>query len=171
MEQSIIAIKQLLATSVSKNTSPLSDIRKVFFGDPMTIPESDLPALAIQPISTDYTMRGSRYDEKLQNIEIRLVYNAKAYFGQSALENDNVFAVEDAIRKVEMSNANQGTDAYTICGTIQKNQTLPYKSGTQDLKACEIAQVTNVNYSLSTSRGFPTYEVTVTIKVQVIGDR
>ena len=171
MEQSIIAIKQLLATSVSKNTSPLSDIRKVFFGDPMTIPESDLPALAIQPISTDYTMRGSRYDEKLQNIEIRLVYNAKAYFGQSALENDKVFAVEDAMKKVEMSNDDHETTAFTVCGTIQKNPTLPYTDGGNTFNACEIAQVTNVNYALSTNRGFPTYEVTTTVKIRAIGDR
>ena len=171
MEKSISAIKQLLENSVSQAGQPLSDIRKVFFGDPVTIPESDLPALAVQPISTDYNMRGSRYDEKIQNVEIRLVYNAKAYFGQSGLQNDKVFAVEDAMRKVEMSNDDQETAQYTVCGTIQKNPDLPYKVGLDIQKVCELAQVTSVNYALSTNRGFPTYEVTTTVKIRVIGDR
>ncbi len=171
MEKSIIAIKSLLENSVSQAGQPLSDIKKVFFGDPVTIPESDLPALAVLPISTDYNLRGSRYDEKIQNVEIRLVYNAKAYFGQSGLQNDKVFAVEDAMKKVEMSNDDHETTAFTVCGTIQKNPTLPYTDGGNTFNACEIAQVTNVNYALSTNRGFPTYEVTTTVKIRAIGDR
>jgi hypothetical protein len=39
-----------------------------------------LPAIAIQPISTDYVQRGSRYDQKEHTIEIRLVYNQKDYY-------------------------------------------------------------------------------------------
>ena len=80
MKNVILAIKELLEASVADNDSPLSDIKKVFFGDPMIIPESDLPAIAIQPVSTDYVMRGSRYDQKQHTVEIRLVYNQKQYF-------------------------------------------------------------------------------------------
>lgn len=80
MQTVISAIKGLLDTTVSNSSSPLHDVKKVFFGDPMIIPESDLPAIAIQPISSDYVMRGSRYDEKVHTVEIRLIYNQKQYY-------------------------------------------------------------------------------------------
>lgn len=80
MKNVILAIKELLEASVADSNSPLHNIKKVFFGDPMVIPESDLPAIAIQPVSTDYVMRGSRYDQKQHTVEVRLVYNQKQYF-------------------------------------------------------------------------------------------
>lgn len=83
MQTVVSAIKSLLDASVVTSGSPLSDIKKVFFGDPVVIPENDLPAIAVQPVSTEYEMRGSRYDQKLHTIEIRLVYNAKQYFGKN----------------------------------------------------------------------------------------
>lgn len=171
MDTSITAIKSLLQTAVSASGSPLMDIKKVFYGDPVTIPESDLPALTIEPISTDFVMRGNRYDQKIHHIEIKLVYNAKAYFGQSGIENDKVFAVEDAIQKVGQTNVDHETASNTVCGTIQKNPSLPYKDGTVTRTACEIAQVTSVHYGLRSNRGFHTYEVTVAVKAQSVGDR
>ncbi len=171
MEKSINAIKSLLETSISQAEQPLSDVKKVFFGDPMIIPESDMPALTIQPMGTRYNSRGNQYDEKTCTVDIRLVYNAKAYFGQSGIQNDKVFAVEDAIRKVEMMNADHETAQYTVCGTIQKNHNLPYEDGTTTRYACDLAQVTDVQYKLNTERGFPTYEVIVTVKIRIIGDR
>lgn len=83
MDKAIIALKQLLEASVAEATSPLNDIKTVFYGDPFKIPEDNLPALTIQPINTAYELRGSRYDEKIYSIEIRLVYNSKDYFGDA----------------------------------------------------------------------------------------
>lgn len=90
MQKVISAIKQLLEISTQNNDSPLKDIKKVFFGDPILIPESDLPAITIQPISSDYTMRGSQYDQKNHRIEIRLLYNAKMYMDKNLLSEISI---------------------------------------------------------------------------------
>jgi hypothetical protein len=65
-------------------------IKKVYFGDPIKIPEDDLPAIAIQPISSDYKLRGSRYDEKTHTVEIRLISNKKYFFTTSQSEPEVV---------------------------------------------------------------------------------
>lgn len=246
MQTVVSAIKSLLDASVVTSGSPLSDIKKVFFGDPVLIPENDLPAIAVQPVSTEYEMRGSRYDQKLHTIEIRLVYNAKQYFGKSiwsgqaitagafssgsinftstahglsAGDNvivsgitpeafnwtfkvasvsdsdhfavsklvdpwiyvsgwsvskatvDKVFAVEDAIQKVELTNVDHSTAALSVCGTIQSNSSLPYSDGAMTRNAAEIAKIRSVNYSFSENRWFPTFEVVTTVEAKVIGDR
>jgi hypothetical protein len=80
MKNAITAIQQIFKNAISQPSSPLNSVKKVFFGDPVLIPETDLPALTIQPISSNYSQRGSRYDEKTHTIEIRLVYNQKQYF-------------------------------------------------------------------------------------------
>lgn len=83
MEKVISAIQQLIQWISIDSNSPLFWTKKVFFGDPIKIPESDLPAVTIQPISTNYTKRGSRYDMKEHNIQIRVVYNANTYMGSN----------------------------------------------------------------------------------------
>jgi len=80
----MLAIKQLLDTARKIEGSPLSDIQRVFLGDPIVIQENILPAIAIQPIVTDYKKRGSVYDQKIHKLDIRLVYNSKTFFGKSS---------------------------------------------------------------------------------------
>lgn len=57
MDKIIKAIQQLLKVAVSRSDSPLSDIKQVFYGDPVVIPASSLPSLAIHPITTEYLQR------------------------------------------------------------------------------------------------------------------
>lgn len=247
MKTALSAIQSLFKTAIKQPTSPLYGVKEVFFGDPITIPEASLPALTIQPISTDFVQRGSRYDQKNHTIEIRLVYNQKQYFGKNlssaktvtgafwvsdeitftvanhglsvgssvvvsgcspdrfdgtfavkavsdsntfvvsksanpgtyvsggslqTATNDKVFAIEDAIAKVEDSDVDHGTEEFTVCGTIQKNPSLPYvDAGGIERNAAELAKVRSVNYSFSENRGFPTFEVVTTIEVTAIGDR
>ncbi len=80
MQRVIKAVQQLLKTTSQNNQSPLYWVKKVFLGDPIAIPESDLPSIAIQPVWTSYAMRWSRTDQKTHILEIRLIYNAKSYF-------------------------------------------------------------------------------------------
>lgn len=247
MKNAISAIQSLFKTAIKNESSPLYGVKEVFFGDPITIPESSLPALAIQPISTDFVQRGSRYDQKNHTIEIRLIYNQKQYFGKNlssaktvtgaswnagdlsftvanhglsvgsaavvsgcspdrfdgtftvkavpdsntfvvskssnpgtyvsggslqVATNDKVFAIEDAIAKVEDSNVDHETAELTVCGTIQKNPSLPYvDAGGIERNAAELSKVQSVNYSFSENRGFPTFEVVTTVQVIAIGDR
>ncbi len=83
MQKAIAALKQLLENTVANPLSPLHDVKQVFFGDPVLIPEDNLPALIIQPTTTQYTMRGSRYDMKQHSLIVSLVYNQKMYFDKN----------------------------------------------------------------------------------------
>jgi len=84
MKNVILAIQSLLKSAIEQNNSPLEWIKRVYFGDPVLIPLSSLPALTVQPITSEYLMRWSRYDQKKHTVEIRLVYNMKSYFGSEA---------------------------------------------------------------------------------------
>ncbi len=82
MNTVILAIKQLLETAKEAAGSPLADIRRVYYGDPVTVHENILPVIFVQPIRSDYVKRGTRYDQKEHTVELRLVYNAKSFFGE-----------------------------------------------------------------------------------------
>ena len=166
MDKIILAIQQLLETAVAVTSSPIENIKRVFYGDPKTIASDDLPALAIQPIGTEYIQRGSRYDEKNHTVEVRLVYNAKDFFKTNPTEVNKVYAVQKSIQQIEESNS-QETLSNTVCGVIQKNSTLPLNGA----NTATLAKVQTVDYTFSNSRGFPTYEVIVTVNATAIGDR
>lgn len=246
MKNVITAIQSLLKNAIVQSNSPLAWVKRVYFWDPRTIPSGSLPALTIQPISSDYIRRGSVYDQKVRTIEIRLVVNQKDYFDSnigatvaltgavysnsqitftsanhwlvaddevqiesanpstfngtykivSATTNNFVVAkqsnpgiyvnswtwkriavetvgmVEQVIEQVESSDFDHETAAYSVCGVIQKNPTLPFtdENGTAR-KASQDAKVRSVNYWFSDVRWFPTFEVTTTVEVTEIGDR
>lgn len=82
-----------------------------------------------------------------------------------------VYAVKQAIERVEVTDANQHTLENTICWIIQQNSTLPYNNWVTVKKTCELAKVISVDYTFSMARGYPTFEVVVTMTAQVIWDR
>lgn len=246
MQKAIAALKQLLENTVANPLSPLHDVKQVFFGDPVLIPEDNLPALIIQPTTTQYTMRGSRYDMKQHSLIVSLVYNQKMYFDKNvwaakpitgavfsawaitftcvghglfagktvhiekmkpeayngtftvssvvdantftvqkisnpwavtvlgeakSTSNDKVFAVEDAILKVEKQGEYHETAALSVCGTIQQHSTLPFTDAEGTKNAAELAKVVSVEYAFNQERGFPTFEVKTTVEVICVGDR
>lgn len=166
MYEPITAIQEILKAAVADESSPLNWIKKVYFGDPVIIPESSLPALCVIPKSDEYDRRWSRYDQKEHIIEIRLVYNQKSYFGKSQSDPENVFVVEDALLKIgEVSS--HSTDALTVCWLIQQHPTLQYSWW----YASEDCRVLSVTYELTEMRWYNTYEAIVQVRVTVIGDR
>lgn len=168
MNEPITAIQEILKAAVWNVLSPLYWIKKVYFGDPVIIPESSFPALCVIPKSDEYVRRWSRYDQKEHIIEIRLVYNQKAYFGksQTAPDPEKVFVVEDALLKIgEVSS--HSTDALTVCWLIQQNPTLQYTWW----YASDDCRVVSVTYWLTEMRWYNTFEAVVELRVTVIGDR
>jgi hypothetical protein len=151
-------------------------VKSVYWGDPVKIPESDLPAFVVMPISSDYTRRGSRYDQKLHTVEIRLVYNMRSYAQSGSIVDDvrKVNSIEQAMRIVEQtSGTTMGTQIDTLCGLIQANPTLtflPKLSETSQVASVD-SKVRRVNYVFNSARGFPTFEVIVSIETRAIGDR
>ena len=106
---------------------------------------------------------------------ITLVYNQKTYYrgiiGDPSMDPEKVYAVEDSINKIEKTGTDRDTAPLTVCGTIQRNTSLPYDDGGTTRNAADIAQVLSVEYLFSRDRGFPTYEVAVTVQARLIGDR
>lgn len=247
MDKIIAAIKQLLEAAQLVSWSKLANIKRVYYGDPITVPISSLPALIVRPRSSTFVLRWSRYDEKQEALEIVLVYNQSQYYNSfkgtpinvsnavwaawtvtmttatahglelggditiadidptwyngtykvasiidptnftyvkntdpgtfvswGTVRGDNVekvFAVENAVLQVWATDNNQSTQEGTICGTIQKNTTLPYTVNGNTIQTAALAKVESVDYTFSTTRGFPTYEVIVWVSARVIADR
>lgn len=91
MERIILAVQELLQNAVNQPDSLIGDIKNVIYGDPIVIQDTELPSITISPIRSDYEHRGSRYDQVMHQVEIRLIYNAKDFFGK-VLENKTNFA-------------------------------------------------------------------------------
>lgn len=249
MDKVLLAIQQLLEISVGTSWSPLAAVKRVFFGDPITIPISSMPALIVRPKSTEIDPRGSRYDSKKYNIEICLVYNQATYYGSykwtsvniatatwiggvatfntqtnhnliawddvtiewnnpstfnttvkvlSAPDLDTitvtmtadpgtlvaggkirkedvtkVYAVEAAIQQAEWRDSlpSQSIADNTIAGVIQNNPSLPYISSGVSYPTVAFASVRAVDYVFSNTRGFPAYEIIVTLDATAVWDR
>ena len=108
---------QELFNNAVLQTGKLSDIKKVFYGDPVLINESSLPAITISPSSSDYSLRGSRYDEKTHNIEVRIVYNMKSFLNpnKDSTEYTELKQIRTLIQQVEDTNNVQETQNNTVC--------------------------------------------------------
>lgn len=171
----MLALQQLLQAEIADSDSVLYGIKQVVFGDPRKIPQSNLPAITISPQGSSYNMRGSRYDQKTHSIDVKIVYNAKDFFGSDDAENttDKVFIVEDAINKMEATlTGSHATDQHSVAGVIQSNSNLPLTENGTTVNTAELAKVVGINYpGLSESRGFHTYEAVLTMEVITIGDR
>lgn len=161
----ILAIQKLLKDSISALNSKLQTIKNVYYWDPFLINNSSLPAIAIQPINSEYIMRGSRYDWKIHTIEIRVIYNLKDVLSTDPSVT-TMNSIQNSILMMEDTNEHE-TINNTICWLIQKNPLLPYNNE----NTCEIAQITNVSYTFSELRWFPTYEVVATVNVRVVWKR
>lgn len=172
----IEALVQLLRATVAQTTSPLSNVKAVFWGDPVKIAVSDCPALIVHPVDTSYNRRGSRYDEKVHQVEIRLVYNAAQYMTSGAGVQDarKVYSLEQAIVAVEPTTAGNMSTVYNcVAGLVQANPVLTYlpKLGATAIVATADAKVRRVNYVFNSARGFPTFEIIVSIEARAVGDR
>ncbi len=86
--------------------------------------------------------------------------------------NDKVYAVEDALVKVEKQGEYHETAALSVCGTIQQNSSLPFVDAEGNrTNTAELSKVLSVEYAFNLDRGFPTFEVKTNVEVTCIGDR
>lgn len=80
------------------------------------------------------------------------------------VDTENIFAVIDALRKMEAEDPVTGQPrGDTISGIILRNPTLKYSSTEC---AAELTRVLSIDYGFSTNRGFPTYEVVVKVEAR-----
>lgn len=171
----IKAMQQLYENAVADTSSPLNDVKLVIFGDPQKIAESNLPAITIMPIGSDYTQRGSQYDQREHRIEVRLVFNQRNFFDcdLNSPKNNKVFMVEDVIEKAEKftTPSAQANSDNTLAGVIEKNTCLPYTSNGDTVIVSELARVETIEYTLEQRRGFPSFEIVMSVTATTIGNR
>lgn len=169
MKRVVQAIQEIIAASVDAEGSPLSNIKNVIFGEPVDINRSSLPAICITGVRTTYSLRGSRYDEKIRLVEIKIIYSAENFFSK---DSGDSFAKVDLIEKLyeqmETEDSDHSTAALSVCGLIQNNPKLPYSGG----YASESARIIDVNYLwFNDLRWTLVYSVVATAEVRVIGNR
>lgn len=176
MKKVIYALQQIISGEVERQKSagewPLLWIKRVFFGDPRQIPETNLPAIAIQPMSSEFVMRWSRYDQKNETIEIRIINNEKNFYEDRWQNASTVKMIEQSILQVETINDSWEVIWESICWLIQKNNCLKFIDENWDEKrASELTRIVNVNYVFNKDRGFPTYEVIIQVSALIVWDR
>ncbi len=128
-----------------------------------------MPCVTVNPSGTNYTNRGTRYDQKEHVIEIRLIYNAKDIFNKpyDVATEPTVHAIQEAVKTTEIQNSDLETTAACIIGLIRKNQQLPDGGS----KTCEGITVNSVAYQRTEERKFPAYEVIIGLTAVQVGNR
>lgn len=171
----IEAIWQLLKAARAVTEGPLRAVKAVYWGDPIQIPRSSQPALIVQPARSRYTARGSRYDRKEHDFEVRLVDNIENYLVVDKETGQKVPSVQEFIRRMEMTDENGMTLNNTVAGILMRNQMLPYtvKVAGADVarNASLLVEVRTVEYVYNSARNFPTFEAILTGVATVQGDR
>lgn len=74
----IIQILKDTQTAASAGDS-IKKVKSFYFGDPILIPISSLPAVIVQPVSSAVKARGVSTDQENFTIKIKLVQNQKDY--------------------------------------------------------------------------------------------
>lgn len=178
MDKVLTSIRELLTALAADASSPLyynastnpKGIKRIFRGDPNQIPKDDFPAIVVRPVSSQWTKRQSRYDQKTHQVEVIIVENMNNYKDDSPSDAGSVQSLQAMINMMEGTNNVQSTGAKTIVGCISANPLLPYTdSGTK--YAAVNTKPESIDYVFNASRGFPTFEVIALFTVTSQGDR
>lgn len=177
MQNAIVALEELYWAAKELGDTPLVDIKSIFVGDPGKIPESNLPALIIEPGQTRYnhTKSGSMVDVRESEIKTVLVLKRKEYYASNYGEDDDrrksekVYVSAKAIDIIERTDEHQHAHVYSVVGIIQNNQELPYSGG--EASSMHLVQTVDYDSPPQNPRGISTYEVTVTSIATLRGDR
>lgn len=127
MKRVVQALQEIILASVNTEDSPLASIKNVIFGEPVDMNKSSLPAICITGTRTTYNLRGSRYDEKVKIVEIKIIYNTEEFFAKNAgASAAKVDLMERLYEQMETESSDHSTAALSVCGLVQNNPKLPY---------------------------------------------
>ncbi len=173
MDKVIANLASLYATAKAVDGSPLADLKSIYEGEPEKLPESDLPALIIQPMGTvyDHGKSGSKYDVRASRVRMRLILKRKQFYASNygAGNAKKVYVEEKAAEMTEKTDNSQHADNNSVVGVVQNNQTL--SSG--GVSASSMCLVEAVEYDVPPprERAFDTYEVTIDAVATLRGNR
>lgn len=161
MHQTILAIKDALeAQTVS---GPLQRVKRVYYGDPILIPETSLPAICILPQASSLSSRGTKYDQTDIQIRVKLVQNLKQDMGASG---DNVKLAENAVSMMETRDT-QGNLTGGILYAIRADPLMSLGGQPTVTWSGNI----DIDYSFTDIRGYIAYECTATTSFKLIHNR
>jgi len=105
MYKRVVKIAELIEAKIGSAPagSILANVKRVYRGDPIIIPKSSLPAVTVRSLESAITWRGNIMDNRLENYQIRIVFDVRDFFGNSDIktvawekEATNFFVEENA---------------------------------------------------------------------------
>lgn len=115
METAIKLIKALLEAKMS------GKIKYFYVGDPILIPESSLPCIAIAPNSSSAEVADNARDLRTHTIDISLIIDARQYFNKTPNEMVGTTYLMETMSK-EL--ADGSVDPASILGILRDNLSL-----------------------------------------------
>jgi hypothetical protein len=126
-------------------------IVQIYKGDPVLIPNVNMPAITINPQTTRTVPVDSCHDQKIQQISIILILDARKFFNTS--QNETGLFVLSSVMEEEDTNGRLKGD--TILGALRENL---YPDRNFVLKI----EDENISYGFASDREFPTIEAELT---------
>lgn len=96
--------------------------RPFYYGDPIAIPESSLPTVAIDPLKGETVQGPTGHDEHLKNIIIKVIVDKRKDIGKGGGEVVATQELEKYVEEIDETTGRYKTD--TILGILRKNLTL-----------------------------------------------
>lgn len=164
MKKIIDAIKQLIENERQIDGSKLQYIQTVYWGDPVSIPYSNQPAVTIDYLGADIKEQNDITRKYIHHILIKLIVNKKDYIGSVDLEYAKVHALDDVLGIVQDADSNNDIYADTLVGLLDHNSGLPYNG----VDTVETSVVTRTVYELK-EKPFEAYVIEIYLDALTFG--
>ena len=167
MEALILAVISILkdARDAAPDDKPIKRVKRVFFGDPVLVAASDLPALVVMPVAQAVTARGTVLDQADSTIKVKLVQSLKDGLGKE--DPETLSMVQDAVRTFEDRDDAGKVAAWSVVGALRAKPTLSLdRTATADWSGNYA-----VEYGFTAERGFVAFETSLTIITKRISPR
>ena len=115
MDKTISLLKEALKAKLG------GKIKSWYVGDPVLIPDSAMPCIAISPNSSEISIADNQRDNRTHKIDISVIVDARQYFGSTPLEMVGTTFLMETMSK---ENTDGTIDAATVLGVIRDNMQL-----------------------------------------------
>jgi len=155
METTINELKTLLQAKLS------GTIRSFYIGDPILLPESAMPCIAISPNRSNITLADNQRDNREHTITVALIIDARQYFNATP---DKMVGTTFLMETMAKEDSDTTINANTILGVIRENLTLSTNRF--------ITETTTIDYTTRRrTEDLITLEAVVTLTVEQISNR
>ena len=115
MDTTITKLKTLLEAKLK------GPIRSFYVGDPILLPDSAMPCIAISPNKSDISVLDNQRDSREHTIDIALIIDARQYFNATP---DKMVGTQFLMETMAKENADNTINSNTILGVIRENLSL-----------------------------------------------